>query len=301
MKVFDIFPFFNELDLLELRLNILSPHVDYFVISESTVTFSGLPKPLYYSENKGRFKKFEGKIIHNVVDSTPNDFSQFVPPNKYYTDWDRSYPHKSNGVPLRKLSLSFQREVFQRDSVINGLIGRASEQDLIMISDVDEIPNPEFLKAPESRYEPGRIYNFAMRWFMYRVNVMCDHEWFGTRICRFRELEGRSVDLLRYHLEDRSQQPGPIVENAGWHLSFLGGHDAVKYKLKAYDYQGRKTRWLLNLMDRLFRNRVERKIRNNEDIFNTGRKFTMVDMEKVYPPEILHQLNRFQHHIKQRA
>lgn len=68
MKVFDVFPFFNELDLLEIRLNILDPHVDYFVLSKSTKTFSGLDKPLYYKENKEKFKKFNHKIIHNVID-----------------------------------------------------------------------------------------------------------------------------------------------------------------------------------------------------------------------------------------
>ena len=68
MKVFDVFPFFNELDLLEIRLNILNPYVDYFVLSESTKTFSGLDKPLFYEENKERFAEFNHKIIHNIVD-----------------------------------------------------------------------------------------------------------------------------------------------------------------------------------------------------------------------------------------
>ena len=64
MKVFDVFLFFNELDLLEVRLNLLYPFVDHFVINEATKTFSGLDKPLYYLENKDRFEKFQDKIIH---------------------------------------------------------------------------------------------------------------------------------------------------------------------------------------------------------------------------------------------
>ena len=69
--VYDCFQFFNELDILNLRLHIMSPIVDKFVISEATTTFSGLPKPLYYEENKEMFKEFEDKIIHVVVDDTP--------------------------------------------------------------------------------------------------------------------------------------------------------------------------------------------------------------------------------------
>ena len=63
MKIFDVFTFYNELDLLELRMNILGDSVDYFVINEANITFTGKPKPLYFAENRKRFKKWEDKII----------------------------------------------------------------------------------------------------------------------------------------------------------------------------------------------------------------------------------------------
>ena len=71
--VYDCFQFFNELDILKLRLHVLSDVVDRFVISESTVTFSGDPKPLFYEENKEQFQEFQDRIIHVVVDDTPLD------------------------------------------------------------------------------------------------------------------------------------------------------------------------------------------------------------------------------------
>ena len=67
MKIVDVFPFFNELDLLDIRLNVLDPYVDCFIISEATKTFQGGDKPLWYDENKDRFKKFHHKIIHNIL------------------------------------------------------------------------------------------------------------------------------------------------------------------------------------------------------------------------------------------
>ena len=76
--VYDCFQFFNELDILQMRMNVMNDIVDKFVISESTVTFSGDPKKLYYAENKKRFAQFEDKIIHNVVDDTPMDCTPFV-------------------------------------------------------------------------------------------------------------------------------------------------------------------------------------------------------------------------------
>lgn len=298
MKIFDVFLFFNELDLLELRLNTLNDLVDHFVITEACVTFSGRKKPLYYHENKERFKPFHGKIIHNVIENTPDDFTNFLPANPYYTDRFTSYPHKSNGVPLCKLSLDFQREVFQKDSIINGLIDVANKEDLIIVSDLDEIPDPDAVRQVINSFEPGQIYNFCQKWYMYYVNVLCPNEWFGTRICNYEYLNGKSIDLLRHHLESRSQQPDPVIENGGWHFSFLGGPQKVKEKLMAYSYQGRRTKLLLKFLDWIYPNRINKKIENNRDIFNTGRKFVTVPIDQSFPAYIVANQDRFRELIK---
>ena len=78
MKVFDSIIFFNELELLEMRLNILDKVVDYFVITESPFTVSGNEKPLYYAENKDRFGKFNDKIIHHITEEIPNDYNHLL-------------------------------------------------------------------------------------------------------------------------------------------------------------------------------------------------------------------------------
>lgn len=70
--VYDCFSFFNELDLLEIRLNTLDSIVDKFILVESTLTHTGNQKPLFYAENKSRFKKFNDKIIHIIVDEFPS-------------------------------------------------------------------------------------------------------------------------------------------------------------------------------------------------------------------------------------
>lgn len=298
MKIFDTFLFYNELELLELRLNTLDGLVDYFVITEASVTFSGKPKPLCFAENRSRFKKFDGKIIHNIIETTPNSFESFTPPNDYFTLRDASYPHKSGGIPLLRLSIDFQREVFQRDSVINGLLGVAEPDDLIMISDLDELPNPAAVKQVIDSFIPGTIYNFCQKWYMYYFNVVCSNEWFGTRICDFATLKGRSIDLMRYHLESRPLQPGPVVENGGWHFSFLGGQQRVREKLAAYSYQGRRSKFFLQFLDKVFPHRIQRKIENNHDIFNTGRQFQTVQLDHEFPPYLLANRKSFESLIK---
>lgn len=95
--IYDLFTFFNELDLLELRLNILDPFVDKFILTESPQTFSGKPKPLYYQENQERFKPWAKKIIHNVVSEYETDnpfrraYVQKEDARKYLKDKDTVY------------------------------------------------------------------------------------------------------------------------------------------------------------------------------------------------------------------
>ena len=125
MKIFDVFPFFNELDLLEIRLNLLDPYVDYFVISESTKTFQGAEKELYYLNNKDKFEKFNHKIIHNIVEDISDD------------ELD------TYGVKYNTRVKAQQRDTYQKDNIKNILLEVCNNDDIIIWSDLDEVPNPE--------------------------------------------------------------------------------------------------------------------------------------------------------------
>ena len=118
MKIYDCFNFFNELDLLEIRLNTLKDSVDYFVIVESNVTHSGQFKPLYYEENKERFKSFEDKIIHYVVMNTPNQFvnlpkAESSGPLQECYDYIAKQTNRFN----RATQPDYGRDFFQKESV----------------------------------------------------------------------------------------------------------------------------------------------------------------------------------------
>jgi hypothetical protein len=113
MKVYDVFPMFNEVDLLELRMEILDKHVDFFVITECNKTFQGGDKPFYYLENKERYKKFHHKIIYNQFIDDKGD---------QWDHWDRDVNHKN---------------------AVSKALVNCSDDDIILTSDLDEIPNFE--------------------------------------------------------------------------------------------------------------------------------------------------------------
>jgi Glycosyltransferase family 17 len=147
-RVFDAFLFHDELDMLELRLHVLDPVVDRFVLVESTVTFSGMPKPLYFAENRNRFAPWRDKITHVVVDDTPDTGT-----------W------------------RWGREHFQRDQIMRGLSACRCD-DVVLLSDVDEIPDPA---AVARRLRGG----YHQEFFLYYLN--CRHmneDWIGT-VCLY--------------------------------------------------------------------------------------------------------------------
>ncbi len=298
MKIFDTFMFFNELDLLEIRLKFLYPYVDFFILSECNETFSGRKKDFLFEKNKKRFEKFSDKIIYQKLDNVPKSFDKFSKP--FYSNYKKSYVHKHNGVPLIKLSKSFQNEVYQRDSIIEPLLKLAQANDIIIMSDLDEIPNPDALKSAisyVSNYD--KLVHFEQTWFMYYLNNFCDNKWYGTHLCKFSYLKKHSIDLLQFHKENKLKlSGGKIFKNAGWHFSFLGGSEKVKEKLLAYDYQGGRTSFIISLIDKIFPKRIKKKITNNEDIFFTNRSFMTNNISDIFDNKLANILKIYKHHIK---
>lgn len=222
--VFDCFTFFNELDLLEVRLNILDSVVDRFVLVEATVTQLGNLKPLYFRENKQRFAKFSDKIIHIVADNPPVLTPDRA--NKYNDNW--------------------LIENWQRSQIRRGLANCTSE-DVIIVSDLDEIPRPEFVtRFQESDgvtcFEMDNYYfylNFMSTIPPYRSIKMAKYKYYvdvlpilpfpkDREFCVLPEFrEAADPNMLRQAIPDR------IVKHGAWHFSFLGGAERVLKKRAA--------------------------------------------------------------------
>lgn len=296
-KIFDTFLFFNELDLLEIRFETLYEYVDYFIVCECTKTFSGKEKPLYFNENKDRFEKYRNKIISHVVNEYPKDFRNLK--KKYFTNYNISYPHKHNGISAINLTDDCKLEIFQRDSIIEGFIDIVKENDIVMYSDIDEIPNPKSILELEELLNDNDIIHFNMKWYIYYLNNFCSNEWFGTRAVKFNYLHNRSIDLIRFDTENRSKiKFGKIIENSGWHFSYLGGYEMVKTKLNSIAYKGNKSTWLVNLINKIYSRRLRKKFEKNQDLTFSNRKYITVKIDNSFPKTILKNLKKYDHLIK---
>lgn len=197
--IYDCFPFFNELDLLEIRLHELADVVDYFVLSEATVTHQNNPKPLYFEQNKDRFKDFEDKIIHNVI-SNASDLYKGNP-------WNIDH--------------------YMHDHVHS--TGRFNPDDIIIIGDADQIVRADVLK----NFAYTGPLQLQMQYSYYFFNcIHTDMVWESSFIVKRKDMQA-PAHKIRYH-PDQAGLSFTKVPNAGWHFSYMGGIEKIKEKIRAF-------------------------------------------------------------------
>ena len=277
MKVFDSFIFFNELDLLEMRLNILNDVVDYFVLTESPFTVSGNEKPLYYQENKDRFGKFNDKIVHHVTEEIPNDFTHLLEKTKFHVAYKDNDPY---GTPMIDLPVRFQRALFNRNNSAFGIEkAGATDEDLVITSDADEIINPLLLQDLEW-FNPSNHYVAECRAFYYKLNFLYQEDWMGSRLCTWKHLKNTTIDQHRQDHENAHK-----IQDAGWHFSFFGNAEDFKLKLASYEHTE-------NNNEQVTSNAAE-KIEQGLDPLGRKNKLVTVPLDDSYPEYVLENQDKY--------
>ena len=230
MKIFDCFMYFDEETVLELRLNILDKYVDYFVIVESSFTHKGDKRDLKFNHQK--FKKFKDKLIYITYDEEPPEIRKNLI-NEKDNEAIKSFKYIENAI---------LRENGQRNEVLKGL-GSAKDDDIILISDVDEIPNLERLDLSKIH---EKIFLFKQDMFYYKFNLKLPNlDWTGTKGCRkkflkspqwLRNIKDRKYPFYRLDtfFSDTKYIDIKIISNGGWHFSNLKTASEIEFKLKSY-------------------------------------------------------------------
>lgn len=240
MKIYDCFIFYNELEILELRLALLAPYVDYFVLVESDTTHRGDKKQLYFDEQKGKFAEYKDKIIHIKMNGT---IKGTVP-----NDWSIENTH--------------------RNYIEKGLVN-CSPEDIIIISDADEIPNPQILQrlkngTLQSKQAISKLHRvfrkrkdklaaygkyikilnkfcrnksvndilqdtplaFFQDHYYYFMNYKHPDKWCGSVISLYKNMDNPQ------HLRDIRRRL-PVINNGGWHFAYMGGMERILLKVNS--------------------------------------------------------------------
>lgn len=201
MKLVDCFTFYNELDLLEMRLEEMYDIVDNFVIVEATKTFVGKEKKLFFENNKQRYEKYMDKIIHVIVEDMPNS---------------------DNPWTLEK---------FQRNAIDRGISKiNMEDEDIITICDVDEIPDTKTLKQLKQD-GLNSCMSLEMDFYYYNLNCKYKGHWYHTKIIPYGIYKTRRNPEMIRHSRCHN------IKNGGWHFSYFGSVEFIKNKLTNFSHQ----------------------------------------------------------------
>jgi len=231
MKIIDCFTFYNELELLDYRLNILKDIVDYFIIVEATLTHVGKPKKMYFDP-----ERYPGiNIIYVVVDDLP---------------------YNENTIDISK-EQQWKNEKHQRNCIERGLKKlQLSPDDILVFSDLDEIPDPRTLKMLKG-YPMNEIYCLGQDLYYCNLKNLTKDTWYYAKVMKFKEYfkENKSIDDIRF-------KKCWEVYNGGWHLSYFGSPQHIANKIKNFVHQE------FNTPEFTDESRILSRIENSVDLFD---------------------------------
>jgi glycosyltransferase involved in cell wall biosynthesis len=252
-RVIDAIIFHQEFEMLDFRLKLLYPHVDKVVIVEADKTFSGLDKPFYYEQHKKRYAWASDKIFHYKLHCDISKLKLATPPTQYQPDHD-----------------SWQIEYAQRGAMV-AACKDFPDDDLLMMSDVDEIPSLEALAW--AKQNVGQLPAVCQQhFFYYDLRHLRQEVLLGSIFSTLRTARSRGAQDLRNHRNSLTR-----LANAGWHLSYFTDADAIIKKIESFSHQE------LNVPEFKNKKHIDRCRTGGADLFNRGTTTTRV-LPDFFPP-----------------
>ena len=250
MNLFDCFMYNNEETLLDIRFQTLSKYVQKFILVESEFDHQGNKKDELF--NIEDFKKYKDKIISLKIDNFPTNL---------------------NG--------SWKRENFQRNYITRAL-ENLNDDDYVIISDADEIPNLKKLKNIEKK----KFTAFRQSNYCYKINMqnVTFPDWYGSKLCKKKYLKSpqwlRNQKVKNYSFFNIFKINWNIIENGGWHFSFLMNPKDIKKKIKSFAHEEFNKDEFLNI------SKINKCIAEGKDLFNREQKYSKIDLDKSFPKYI---------------
>lgn len=260
--VYDAFPLNDELLLLECRLNELDGVVDRWVVTEAPLSHSGNPKPLYFKESierePERWAKWLPRITHIIVDDLQLD-----------------------GLSGSDLHWAIERQ--QRDAIMRGLT-ECADTDIIIISDTDEVPRAEAVAG----YSPAQgLTALAMTLYYGSMNCQGLEPWTWTRMLTYGQLKTMSPCQVRYNWGFDQPNFNHVIQQAGWHFSFLGSPDEWVKKLENTAHQE------YNLPSYKVKSVMLERVRGGHDLLGRDIAYKLVEVDDSFPKFVTDNRQRF--------
>ena len=256
MNIFDCFIYNNEEMILDLRLSYLNKYVKKFIIVESKYTHQGNLKKNFLNLNK--FKKYKDKIDYNLIDKFPENLS----------NWGR--------------------ENYQRNFLMYS-IKDLNEDDYIMISDLDEIPNLRNLNSIiKSKFTAFQQTNYSFKFNLKNITFPI---WYGTKLCKKKYLKSpqwlRDQKVKKYSILKFYKIKWNIIQNGGWHFSYIMNPNEISEKIKSFSHAEYNLDKYTNIKI------IEDKLSKGLDLFNRNQSYQKVELDSSFPKSFFENKNKF--------
>jgi len=272
VKIYDCFTFFNEIELLKFRLEYLYDHVEKFVISEADITFSGNKKGFNFWENRADFSRWINKIEY--IKYKPSiEHLNFNKPDHHDPNFD-----------------AWKVEKGQRDILYQPLISLGDDS-LIMLTDLDEIWNPALIRGMNSQeFGAARLEMSLHYYFMNCRGFGIRNKTWTLPFCITSNLMKVEKNAGFSKIRDKGQMP--VIENAGWHFSYLGGTESIINKIESFSHQELNTEEIKNV------NRIARCINLGLDPYDRqDHEWAFVHIDS-FPAELASLMRKYPEFLK---
>ena len=293
IKIIDSFLFFQELDLLEIRLAFLDSYVDTFVIVEACQTFTGKAKGFVFEENKERFEKYLPKIEYYKITDFHENYNSIINFLKKGGDSQKKIISILEGHDhYSKEHLHWVLDTYHRECLHIVLDKVARNEDIVMISDLDEIPSKLTFEKEQKERELLTPIVYEQKEFRYFLNYYKDSEWLGTISSKYSLIRNYSFNELRIDSKKKRVLVDKYsLENAGYHFTTCGGVEMIKEKIKSWGHQ--------EFNNKLVMENLEKNIKQGKDVFmrESGTNLKLISTSDIdyFEPEISKIINKFPH------
>ena len=269
--IIDSFLFFQELDLLEIRLEYLYPLVDHFIIVEARQSFKGSSKNFIFEQNRKRYKKYLDKITYLKIEDIHFSYNELIE----FLEKSNSKVRKTISKFIKKHdyydknNLSYILDSYHRECIHIALEQKCKDGDIVLLSDLDEIPSFRIIKDLKKGKNLNFPNVFIQHEFQYFLNNYAKSDWHGTIACPYNLMKKYSLNELRNNSNKLSR-----ILNSGYHFTSIGNKQAIINKIESWGHQ--------EFNNEIIKKNLEENIKNGKDIFYRLKrnKNKLIDIQK---------------------
>jgi beta-1,4-mannosyl-glycoprotein beta-1,4-N-acetylglucosaminyltransferase len=287
-KIYHASQFFNEIDLLKLKIETEKQYVDHFIISESNFTHSGIEKDYIFGNNKEEFNDYLDKIIYQKINDSPSSYSNIAYDSHKDYLFNLTVTKMLNHNHYDRNINSYLRDSWEKESLLRAM-SSCNDDDIIILTDLDEIIKPEAILWLKENFNDDFVYYFDSAVYYYYLNIRKNEKWECPLAMSFKMFKDKSFCYCR------NFRNGILIPDSAWHFSYMGGVKNIKNKIESFGEQSLNLSYIKNNLE----NSVDNCLSSGLDLYGRSCDFWIEPISyNTHPAYLVENKDNFAHMIK---